>query len=148
MNNFETLTVFNANHMVLNRNSEAITHEESLLAPPGGGNPLNWIVGHIVVSRDDIRESIGLPRVCDDAMNKVYARGTTQLVNSAAMKFEKILAMFNSGQKELEEAVSKADFSGREKELKSLVFLAFHEAYHTGQTGLLRRIIGKEGAIK
>lgn len=25
--------------------------------------------------------------------------------------------------------------------------LAFHEAYHVGQTGLLRRILGKPGAF-
>jgi hypothetical protein len=24
----------------------------------------------------------------------------------------------------------------------------FHQAYHVGQTGLLRRIVGKEGKIK
>ena len=29
-----------------------------------------------------------------------------------------------------------------------LSFLHFHEAYHIGQTGLLRRLAGKEGAIR
>jgi hypothetical protein len=29
-----------------------------------------------------------------------------------------------------------------------LASLAFHEAYHVGQTGLLRRVIGREGVIK
>jgi hypothetical protein len=26
--------------------------------------------------------------------------------------------------------------------------LAFHEAYHAGQTGILRRVVGREGMIK
>jgi uncharacterized damage-inducible protein DinB len=29
-----------------------------------------------------------------------------------------------------------------------LATVFFHQAYHVGQTGLLRRIAGKEGAIK
>jgi hypothetical protein len=29
-----------------------------------------------------------------------------------------------------------------------LTTVLFHQAYHSGQTGLLRRIAGKEGAIK
>ena len=28
-----------------------------------------------------------------------------------------------------------------------LAFLQFHEAYHAGQLGLLRRLLGKDGAI-
>ncbi len=148
MNNFETLTVLKSSYIVLNRNLKEISHEESLAAPSGGGNSLNWVVGHITVSRDDIREMLGLKRLCDEAMLKVYSRGTAQLKNEEAIPLEKILEVFNSGQKELEEAVSNTDLSGKEDDLKTLSFLAFHEAYHTGQTGLLRRITGKEGAIK
>jgi hypothetical protein len=29
-----------------------------------------------------------------------------------------------------------------------LGFLQFHEAYHAGQIGLLRRLVGKEGKIQ
>jgi hypothetical protein len=29
-----------------------------------------------------------------------------------------------------------------------LAALAFHEAYHVGQTGILRRVIGREGVVK
>jgi len=31
---------------------------------------------------------------------------------------------------------------------KQLAFFQFHETYHVGQTGLLRRIAGKEGVIR
>ncbi|MBZ0202148.1 MAG: hypothetical protein K8I03_03945 [Ignavibacteria bacterium] len=148
MNNFETLTIFKASHMVLNRNLAGITHEESLIVPAGGGNPLNRVVGQIAISRDDIREMFGLPRVCDESMNKLYARGTLQLKSDEAIALDKIVEIFNNGQKELEEAVTNTNLSGKEDGLKTLSFLAFHEAYHTGQTGLLRRITGKEGAIK
>jgi hypothetical protein len=29
-----------------------------------------------------------------------------------------------------------------------LAAFAFHEAYHVGQTGILRRVIGREGVVK
>jgi uncharacterized damage-inducible protein DinB len=31
---------------------------------------------------------------------------------------------------------------------QQLGFLAFHESYHVGQVGVLRRLIGKPGAIR
>ena len=30
----------------------------------------------------------------------------------------------------------------------SLTSLLFHQAYHAGQTGIIRRLIGKDGAIR
>ena len=39
------------------------------------------------------------------------------------------------------------DLSRDEEKIKNLMGLAFHEAYHAGQIGILRRVIGKEGVI-
>ena len=44
-----------------------------------------------------------------------------------------------------EEEWSKPSDDGTK--LDKLAFLQFHEAYHSGQLGLLRRIVGKPGAI-
>ena len=33
---------------ILNRQTEGLTHQESLLQPQPGGNCLNWVVGHLV----------------------------------------------------------------------------------------------------
>jgi len=148
MNNFETLVVLEMNKRVLNINLEGLSHEESLVAPAGGGNNINWILGHMIISRDDIREILGMGKVCDEAFAEKYARGTSTIAADKAIKLDELLKRFNDSQLSIEEAVGKTDFSEREKELKTLTFLAFHEAYHTGQTGLLRRIAGKSGAIK
>jgi uncharacterized damage-inducible protein DinB len=147
MHNFETLVVFKSSNIVLNRNLKDITHEESLVTPQGGGNSINWILGHIIISRDDIRESIGLKRLCGDEM-KIYDRLTEGLDPAKAFELSKLLEMYNSGQKELEDKLTETDLTGDKDNHKTVSFLAFHESYHTGQTGLLRRIIGKEGAIK
>ncbi len=147
MHNFETLIVFKSSHMVINRNLKDVTHEESLIIPQGGGNSINWILGHILVSRDDIRELLGLDRLCVDEV-KLYDRGTENIDPLSAIHLSKLLEMYNNGELELEDKLSETDLTGNKENLEMLTFLAFHESYHTGQTGLLRRIIGKEGAIK
>ncbi len=148
MKNSETLWVFQFNKMVLNTNLKDITHAESLVSPAHGGNSINWIVGHILLNRDDVREMLGLGRLFQDRSYKVYLRGSSQLDPNSAVNFGKLFTEFNDTQKELEDKLSETDFSDNPKGLKDIAFRAFHEAYHIGQTGLLRRIAGKEGAIK
>lgn len=147
MHNYETVLVLKSSHLVLNRNLKDITHEESLITPHGGGNSLNWVLGHIIVSRDDIRELIGLEKLCGDNM-KIYDRLTEGLDPAQAIELSKLIEIYNSGQNTLEEKLKETDLRGDNEKYRSVTFLAFHESYHTGQTGLLRRIIGKEGAIK
>ena len=147
MHNYETLIVLQSSHMVLNRNLKDITHTESLVTPTRGGNSLNWVVGHIIVSRDDIRELIGLDRLCGDDM-KMYDRDTEPVSPDKLMDFSKLLEMFNAGQNLLVDKLKETDLREDNEKYRMVTFLAFHEAYHVGQTGILRRIIGKEGAIK
>ena len=148
MKNAETLTVLKANHRVIGINLKDLTHEESLISPANGGSSINWILGHIIVSRDGMAEILGIDRISDDNLINLYKRGTQNISDDNAVKLETLLNLFNNSQAKIEEKASNTDFSNDVEKLKSLTFLAFHEAYHCGQTGLLRRIIGKEGAIK
>ena len=148
MKNSETLWVFQFNKMVFNTNLKDISHADSLASPESGGNSINWIVGHLLVNRDSIREKLGLAGIYTGPEYEVYKRGSKELDPAHAVDFSKLFAGFNEAQRELEEKLSETDYSEKPDELKKLTFLAFHEAYHIGQTGLLRRIAGKEGAIK
>ncbi len=147
MHNYETLIVLKSSHMVLNRNLKDITHEESLVTPAQGGNSINWLLGHIIVSRDDIRELIGLDKLYGDEM-KMYHRGAESVDPGELVDLTKLLDIYNSGQQVLEERLKELDLRDENEKYRMVTFLAFHESYHTGQTGILRRIIGKEGAIK
>lgn len=148
MNNRETLWVYQFNNYVISVNLEGITHQESLISPQGGGNCLNWVLGHILVSRDDARGIVGLQRLSDEKMDSLYKRGTVKLDSNSAYPLEDLRGRMKAGQKELEDAIRSTDLSAKPDDLKELTTLAFHEAYHSGQTGLLRRIAGKDGAIK
>jgi len=148
MHNLETLTVLKMNNRVININLEGITHEESLLSPEPGGNCINWVLGHMLISRDDINKILGIDKVSDEKLLERYKRGTTPITKENAIDINEIFRRFNDSQKTIEEKVESTDFTQRQDELKSLAFHAFHEAYHAGQTGLLRRLSGKSGAIK
>lgn len=148
MHNTETLNVFKFNHRVLGYNLKDITQEESLLSNANGGNSLNWVLGHIIVSRDDIFEILGKPKLCSEDMISLYERASCGYSPEKAIGLENLKSMIESTQKIIEEGVADADLTGDPDKLRSLTFLAFHESYHAGQTGILRRFAGKEGAIK
>jgi hypothetical protein len=48
------ITIYDYSHFLVSQGIEDISHQDSLAALPGGGNPANWILGHIITSRCNI----------------------------------------------------------------------------------------------
>jgi len=103
MHNQETLIVFQFNHRAIGINLKDLTHEESLVSNSSGGNSINWILGHIIINRDDIFELLGMSRERDEKFSSLYSRGTQNIASENALLLEKLLEMFNSSQKKMEE---------------------------------------------
>lgn len=153
--------LYQMNYNYLKVNIEGISSGESLKRPEPGGNSLNWVLGHIVNSRDLILKMIDQQPVLSQSQAAPYDRGAKPEKDRDLMDLEDILSALAETQDRLvnglnnltEEQLRKAD-ADREEEWQrqsladQLVFLHFHEAYHLGQTGLLRRLTGKEGAIR
>jgi uncharacterized damage-inducible protein DinB len=147
-------------HQVLGVNTSGVSHEESLAQPSPGGNCLNWVVGHIVASRNQTLALLGKEPVWSEETAKRYLRGTGPIEGDAegVVRFEKTLEAFEASQQpildglaEISDAELETMVPWLESEVPKSVALAglvFHESYHLGQTGLLRRILGKEGAIR
>jgi hypothetical protein len=148
MNNIECFTVYKSNHNVIHINLEGITHAESIKTPAEGGNSINWILGHIILTRDEIFDLLGMEKSCDEEKFRLYKRGTKDFGPNEAIELGALLEMFDASQKRLEEKIQEKDLKDDQEKSRKLAFFSFHEAYHAGQTGLLRRITGKEGAIK
>jgi len=144
---------------ILKRNLEGLTHADSVKQPVAGNN-LNWVVGHIVRTRNNVLGLVGAeplyPREQFDAY-EVEALTDT----SKAIQFEELLDKFDTLQKPLVDGVRKltpevlaqpAPFSPSNNPNETIGSLlsavVFHESYHIGQTGLLRRLAGKPGVIK
>ena len=136
--------LFSSNERLFKINFEGITHEDSL-KEMYNCNSANWILGHLVYSRNAILSPLGLPSVGDEKMKEVYARGVTHPDMSKAERLEILKKMYEDSQQSIMQGVEKVK---EENLLEQLTFLGFHEAYHIGQIRLIRKLLGKEGAIK
>lgn len=147
--------LYGINHKALGMNVNGLDHEDSLLQPPGGGNCLNWVTGHIVANRTHVLELLGEEPVWSKVQMEAYQRGSKPIQDGTrAQKFDAILADFEKTQERIQAGLGRLtdqDLGKKQGEGTlgdRLHFLQFHEAYHIGQTGLLRRMAGKEGAIR
>lgn len=147
---------------VVRLNVDSISHEESLIQPQPAGNCLNWVVGHLVYAYQLVFPLLGQEPVIGEARLKPYARHAAPLTNSAeALPLEDLLAAFdkaservdaglaNLAPKKLDDLAPFSPTDNPKETVRSLLAsISFHQAYHAGQTGLLRRIAGKTGAIE
>ncbi|MFL6197834.1 MAG: DinB family protein [Thermoanaerobaculia bacterium] len=147
---------------VIRMNVEGVTQEESLLQPSPGGNCLNWVVGHLACIYNNVLPLLGQEPVEDGAALKRYDRGAPPIRDAAeALELRDLLAAFDKATERFDAGLAglspevldrKAPFSPgnnpNETVRTLLTTVVFHQAYHAGQTGILRRIAGKEGAIR
>jgi uncharacterized damage-inducible protein DinB len=154
MNTDALKALFEVNHYAIGANARDLTHDESLLEPHPGANSANWVLGHIVQNRGSILQMVGEKPVWNEQDGEVYKRGSRPLERKAAKPYPELLQALDLSQERLMAglnrlpdeklgAVADKDSLGRK-----LAFLQFHEAYHAGQLGILRRVAGKPGAIK
>lgn len=143
-------------------NTEGITHEDSLHQPAESGNCLNWIAGHLVTAYGSILPTLGQEALWGEDLETLYKRGSDPLSSmSGAVDFDEIRRAFSTAHQRLmvglgnldEERLSEpAPYSpgnNPDETLGTLLHLiAFHQAYHVGQLGLGRRLVGKVGGVK
>jgi hypothetical protein len=147
--------LYGYNVMVIEKNIDGISNEESFFQPQPGGNCLNWVLGHIVATRNPVMKIIGENPVWSEEETAPYRRGSPPLTSAeTAIPLEKILSDLKASQDKLISKLGQMSSEDLETPLEDgtryeqLAVLQFHEAYHAGQLGTLRRFIGKTGAIK
>lgn len=143
-------------------NAAGVTQEESLAQPHPGGNCLNWVVGHLVCIYNNAIPLVGQEPVMDKAILARYDRGSDPILaadqalplSQLLEAWDELSARFDAGIAALtpEYLDQPAPFSPSgdpDETVRSLLnTVLFHQAYHSGQTGVLRRVAGHEGAIK
>lgn len=141
----------------LRMNLEGISDEESRRRPPHGGNSINWVVGHIVSYRQLTLELLGEEPVWPRERREAYGRGSSgdvpgDQVLPLARLMEDLQATTAAIVRRLEalsdDALEAPGPNPKQTLGQRLAFLSFHESYHAGQIGLLRRLAGKPGAIR
>jgi uncharacterized damage-inducible protein DinB len=143
-------------------NTDQISDEESLIQPQPAGNCLNWVLGHLLTTYNSSLPLLGQPRVAEPEELAHYARGSEpitgasealplhrlgELWNLAADRFDAGLATLSADR--LREPSAFSPTGNPNETIGSLlVTVLFHQSYHSGQLGLLRRLTGKPGAVK
>lgn len=148
-------------HRVVRMNTDGLSQAESLIAPMPAGNCLNWVVGHLLCVYNNVLPGIGQTPVMEKEELSRYDRGSAPIdadsaldLNFLLVALDKAVDRFDTGLHGLtsEALDEKAPFSpsqNPDETVRSLMStVLFHQSYHAGQTGLLRRIAGKPGAIR
>jgi len=146
---------------VLRTNLEGITHEESLVQPQPAGNCLNWVVGHLVCVYNNFLPLLKQEPVMSKDELKRYDRGSEPLrAPNQALQLSDLMQAMEKAVDRMDLGLANVPLSlldapapasprnNPHETVRSLLgLISFHQAYHAGQTGLLRRLIGKPGAI-
>lgn len=141
------------------RNVDGISDEESRVLPQPGGNPINWLVGHIILVRQALITKLGGQPLLSADSAKAYARGSHP-GEDLPESLPNLLAIYAESQEQIdaifaritdEQLAGPAPFHPLGTPEASLATLlqksVSHEAYHAGQIGIVRRLLGKRGAI-
>ncbi len=145
---------------VVGLNLEGMTEEQALACPPRGGSSANWILGHILTGRNGVHFLLGLEPALSHDQAVPYQRGSaTTHLSRPALSLAELLAAFTASRDRVAAAIGTLTEDrlaqvvdlppplGRCTVAEGLGLLQFHEAYHAGQLGVLRRLAGLPGAI-
>jgi hypothetical protein len=147
------------NERLLGMVSEGLTPVEWAQAPGvKGGNSAHWILAHLVVQRRGLARKLGetAPAEPWEAAFKPGSNGTlapdtpapAALLGTFTALGDRIGARLTT----LEPAAGEAPWGttfpdGGTTVAAGAHFLYFHETYHLGQIGLVRRILGRPGFV-
>ncbi|WEK71074.1 MAG: hypothetical protein P0Y62_05830 [Candidatus Chryseobacterium colombiense] len=137
-----------SSYTVVSKNIEGITNEEALIFPNGEANCMNWVLGHLIHIRNPLLNILGEEPVWDSEKFSCYNRGEIPLERKDEfVSFDELKSYLKQSQDRLNSKLDKME-SFNPEQIKDISTLCFHEIYHSGQLGYIRRVLGKTGAIK
>jgi hypothetical protein len=164
MTGSELAQIYEFSYGAIQRNLDALSHEDTMISPEPAGNCINWVLGHMVTGRGLVLMLAGAEgAVLTDDEAAGYRRGSAALTEGGnAVDIVRLKSALDETQKRLIPALnglSEAALSAEVPEQfrrppllgtvgQALARLSYHEGYHNGQIGILRRMAGKESAIK
>ncbi len=146
---------FDLHTRLFNNVTEGVTEDESGTRKSEQINNMKWIAGHLLNTRlGNLSKVAGLAP--DESYNAQFGRGnsydpnaTYPPIDEIKAKWEATAAAISNGISNIPEEVlatkSPVQAPIADDTMRGLVsFLVSHEAYHIGQLGMLRKMIGKE----
>jgi len=148
---------YNLNTALLDRVLRDFNEDKIHAHPIGKANPAHWILGHITASRFAIARMIGLEMKV--AWEDKFGQDVTVEDAGQYPSTKEVRAAFtevSEAMRERFEELTAEDLAGdvawqppgMDKTVRgALNFLAFHESYHLGQIGYIRKLVDLEGAF-
>ena len=148
---------FKFTYGIIKKQTDGLTHADSLLQLPFRGNCLNWVLGHIVEERNRVLKVLDELPIWDETKIARYERGAEPITSEKqALPLGQLLSDLDQTQKRITAALeipperwAENVNTGRNETTigEYVAFLHWHETYHTGQLELLRQLAGKNDAI-
>ncbi len=146
---------------IVGMNVAGVTQAESLIQPQPSGTCLNWVVGHLVAIYQNVLPLVGQEPVLPLKVTERYARGSEPIrdpsealdITDLMAAWDECCARFDAGLAGIsaEALASAAPMSPTDNPAETvgslLATISWHQAYHAGQTGILRRMTGKPGTM-
>ena len=164
MTGSEVAQIYEFSYGATQRNLDGLTHEDSMISPEPAGNCINWVLGHMVTGRGLVLMLAGAsPTVLTEDEAAAYKRGSAALSEGGnAVDLARLKGALEETQQRLIPALQALTDAALSAEVpeefrrpplngtvgQALARLSYHEGYHNGQIGILRRLAGKESAIK
>lgn len=119
-------------------------------------NTPHWILAHLTMARRYVVRVLGA-ELAPEPWEALFAPGTEVADPGTYPSVAELLAEFEAGGErvaqrlkqmtddELAAATERTFPDGSQTRERAAGFMSFHESYHLGQLGVLRRLIGKAG---
>ena len=139
------------NNHVIKQKTEGLSHADSMLQLPFPGNCMNWILGHILVYREQYLGVIDGVSKPDEGEFALYGFGSEPMTDSdKAIPLEILLARLDDASEQVIAALKAMPESRLEEVLdeeqgvsvdeRLHFYLVFHEAFHVGQLEPLQEL--------
>ena len=136
--------ILGTSNNVIKQKTEGLTHADSMLQLSFPGNCMNWILGHLLVYREQTLGVIDGESGADEGEFAKYGFGSEPMTDSnKAIPLESLLTRLDDASQRIIAALDEMPESRLEEILdeernvtvgqRLHFYLVFHEAYHVGQ---------------
>ncbi len=124
---------------------EGLTDNDLAQKTAGEANTIGWLAGHLIANRGMLTRDLGGEYLWEreGEFFKKWEGGNLPSKESFLKEWYKVSEALREQMKSLTEEEWDREVADKPvKRLDFAVFLAYHEAYHIGQIGYARRVIG------
>jgi uncharacterized damage-inducible protein DinB len=146
------VTIFNANNILITRALDGLSEDDLRRRLSDHSNSMFWLLGHIVHTRGGLLRLLG--EDYRTGWGDVFRRGASELdrqeyptLSSIERVREEIIGRVRARLASVEDdQLSKPAPTSPAPNVETvrdlIAFLAMHEAYHVGQLGFIRKVMG------